>query len=283
MKDSTFSTLVWLGILLASNGCYNVSETAGSDGGQDADALVFLILGQSNSRGAAGFATLQPQYEDGPLEGAFFFNGTDFVPMDAADRGSSNQYPQITQTFGSEFSLAARLRKHFGKDIYIVKYAVGSTPLDVDSGQDWNAASSEELLDGFYDTWTAAETWLDEGAIDYIVGGLVWTQGERDSKTANYAEAYKKNFEELLGDIKTTLKLPNLKVVCNRTHVRLPAGGYPFVGKVRAAQDAVMDASPNHFLVNTDDFPLTPNLIHFDATGYDQMGQADFEIFAAEL
>jgi Carbohydrate esterase, sialic acid-specific acetylesterase len=203
--------------------------------------------------------------------------------MDAADMGSSNQYPQICQSFGAEFSLATRLREHFGKEIYIVKYAVGGTPLNVDSGQDWNVASSTELLDGFYDTWTAAEAWLDAGVINYIVGGLVWTQGERDSKSATHADAYENNFEVLLGDIKTTLDLPGLKVVCNRTNENLPVGEYPFVDTVRAAQDVVMDASPNHFLVDTDDFPLNSDSVHFDATGYDQMGEADFEIFAAEL
>lgn len=110
--------------------------------------------------------------------------------------------------FGPEFSLAKVLLEQSRGNVYLAKFAMGSTNLHTD----WRPDG--EYFQKFVEFTKGAITSAGQ---DLVVDGIFWLQGESDS-TGNAAQVntYEENFVRFCTDLRRSLKLDRLPVVASQ-------------------------------------------------------------------
>ncbi|MEO0771180.1 MAG: sialate O-acetylesterase, partial [Cyanobacteria bacterium J06649_4] len=160
------------------------------------------------------------------------------------------------------------------EEIYIAKYALGSTDLAVD----WAVNGQNNVYDAFKDWVDSALGNLTNQGIGYTVEGMMWMQGENDASDVNQAANYQTNLTGFISDIRTRYG-QGVDFVIGRLHEELPPGFYTEDDVVRGAQVAVANSDSRNFLVDTDDFPITSDRVHFTSEGHLSLGEEFAEVF----
>ncbi|CAI0445785.1 unnamed protein product [Linum tenue] len=106
-----------------------------------------------------------------------------------------------------------------GEAIGLVPCAVGGTAI-----REW--ARGEQLYENMV---RRAKESVRSGA---EIKCLLWYQGESDTSTHHEADAYQRNMEKLIQNVREDLGLPNLPVI----QVALASGDHKYLEKVREAQ-----------------------------------------------
>ncbi len=154
------------------------------------------------------------------IAGAQIWHGDRWSPL-----GAGQGYQQ--DGYGPELSFAQEYLHGPDKrpgTLGIVKVAAPEASLH----HDWDPA-----LEGGLFAQLVAQARAAMRAGPVILNGLIWLQGEVDSKTAKHAKAYKQNFAHFVRALRQALGKTDLPVVSALTEP--PVDRHPFSGLVRQA------------------------------------------------
>lgn len=246
-----------------------------SQGAQDSQQLaitltnevsIFLLGGQSNMAGLASNNDLpsnllnpypavqiwQDNIQDfSNLRPGFGGQGRDGDP---GASGNGNQ-------FGPELTFGRSIDGVTPEEVYLIKYARNGTSL----ASDWNPNGANNAdYNAFNDRGSVALSELDDQNIGYSIEGMLWMQGERDTRNGSFANAYEVNLTVFISDMRDRYG-SDMRFVIGKLS---PS----FSGAVPTAQEAVAAADVRNYIVNTDNFELLPDQIHYSADGTIDLG-----------
>jgi autotransporter-associated beta strand protein len=207
---------------------------------------VYVCAGQSNMAGAGKKAELPAELQAAQTN-VFVFNGTSWDVMEPTTTG-----------VGPEISFAYEMQKVLNKPIGIVLHAVGGTSL----ATNWNPEISANLYAILKDKVTAAGQ-----SRKISVKGMIWMQGENDSRYETMASAYSHNLTNLMLAARADYDSPVMPFVAGRVD---PPYTYAYL--VRAAQETC--TVPLYAYINCDDLTRTDaGGLHYDTAGLVEMGK----------
>jgi hypothetical protein len=161
--------------------------------------FVVIVAGQSNAVGRApapisdaAVAAYAPARTKIYWGGAWqlYAPGT----VQTADQGPGGNH-------GIEPYLAYLFEKNYPNDnLFIIKYATGSTPIATNSTPNWDPATGT-MYSGLRDTYLKP-AFLTPELASYVPLGLLWFQGESDSLVLASANAYQANLSNLFSTLK---------------------------------------------------------------------------------
>lgn len=161
-------------------------------------ALIFVARGQSFVHGYTPFTDLPATYQR-DIPNVKFWSGSSWDVLTYSP--TNNQFPTDGNYWGMCDYLIDEIAEELGCDIFFFKYAVPGVTLSVNvSGDDWNVASTGELLDDCKTEWTDATDLLDDIGMPYKLVFEVWGQGESDSNSEPTALAYGTNLTDMMDD-----------------------------------------------------------------------------------
>lgn len=272
---------------------------------------VYLFGGQSNQQGIAEISDL-PSQALREMPRVLYWTGDDFERL----------RPGVTQTsfrpteFGPEigFALTYVAEREDGR-IAIIKHGRSGTALSAGwADQDWRGDTLAPGRSNFYpgesdedpnrgtayiemiEHYSKALAALDDAEVDYVVKGIIWVQGEQDSKNEISASRYAKNISRLVMRIHEDLHLSGQSVpLFFAQSLGLPPSGLvPGTGRrgdqpnrfisrdtIRKsmqnadADSGHADAIRNAHMISTDGLPLKDD-VHYDAAGQLELGRRFF-------
>ena len=98
--------------------------------------------------------------------------------------------------------------------------------------------------------------------------GMIWMQGESDSRDKNMAEAYSKNLADFIQTLRKDFKSPAMFFVAGR--VNPPKDRFPYGDIVRNAQEKC--TVPGYAFVDCDTLEKTHDRLHYNTRGLVDMG-----------
>ena len=238
---------------------------------------VLLIGGQSNADGRAAVSGLPSQLQSPQSDVDFYYKTEGNTPVLTTLR------PGLTETsqFGPEIMLGRRFADihaaEAGTRVALIKYANGGTNLHVE----WKAGGDASTTGDGPEYLTFQQT-VNAGLAALAVAhpsaaieleAMVWMQGESDTNSLAYANAYQANLMSFIADVRATFG-SGLPFVIGRLSGGQTANEAAGMAIVQAAQDAVAASDRLTGIVNTDGFALKGDNLHFDADGQQSLGSA---------
>lgn len=211
---------------------------------------VFVCAGQSNMVGMRSVAADLPPELAG-AQPSLFYDGTAWVPLQAG----------VTEKkgFGPELAFAHAMSKALGKPVGIIKYSKGGTNL----AKQWHPEQQANL----YADLTALVA-KARATRPLTIAGMLWMQGETDSKDEAMAKAYAVNLTALIAAARKDFANPDMTFVCGRIN---PPEPYAHRALVRAAQQGCQAA--RYGWIDCDDLKLGPDNLHYTTAGLVEMGR----------
>lgn len=229
---------------------------AGTAFGRSADAdettlKVVICAGQSNMVGKRSIASELPEELRGEQEN-LFFNGQTWVPLS----------PGITEKkgFGPEISFAKEFSAMLEERVGIIKHSRGGTSL----AEKWSPANPNSLYAELLAKVAAAR----KGRNIQIVG-MIWMQGEKDSKSSSMADAYAENLEKFIAAARNDFGSPQMPFVAGR--VNPPKQRYAYVDEVRKAQTHCQ--ADRYAFIDCDALEKGPDNLHYTTKGIVELGR----------
>ncbi|MCP4645165.1 MAG: sialate O-acetylesterase [bacterium] len=213
---------------------------------------VFVLAGQSNMVGSRCQTAQLPLDLQGDQRRALFFNGVDWVRL----------APGVTEEegFGPEISFAHTGSAEMQSPVGIIKHSVGGTDL----AHRWNPDDPRSLYGELLKKVRAAQA-----SRPIQVVGMLWMQGERDSKDEAMASAYADNLARLIHSARRDFDAPDMVFVAGR--VNPPKLTFPFVDHVRTAQKTC--PVEGYGFIDCDDLPKGSDNLHYSTHGVVEMGR----------
>ncbi len=249
----------------------------------DKPLQIFLVAGQSNAVGfgdpallPAGLAHLANPQDD---TGLYYMNagpnaGWLLLGPGTGDRKDANGKNVEGGGFGPELLIGRTLSDSLDADVAIVKHAVGGSFLAAQAAaNDWNAASTNELLDQLLGRVLISTNDLTSRGIAWEIAGMFWMQGEQDTTDPAAAAAYAANLAALIDRVRTDLAAPTLPFIIGQlgdNQTKLDATNRTLV---QNAQATVADADAYAGFVTTHDLPMHGDNVHFNTDGQVILGQ----------
>lgn len=247
----------------------------GDDTGDPVDpgprTRVWLLAGQSNMVGIGQVTGLPPSLRVGQPDVEIFWSGVPawrpLEPSSAYSSGSA-RYTGPETSFGR--TLADSLPD---VDVKLIKHAVGGTDL----ASYWHPGEyrDDPAQGAGYRDWLAtvdaglAE--LDAAGTDYQIAGMIWMQGESDATSSHYAHAYAANMAHLIARVRDDVGVAELPFAQGLIDC---LGVCAYRDTVRSAQQAVADADPLVYAIETEDLGLYPaDAWHYQGLGTRVMGE----------
>lgn len=243
----------------------------------DAKAKVFILSGQSNMSGGGEVKG------DLGLDAAV---GDKVRIWDASDgwdkQGSPGKWTTLQELqamkkelrnnkIGPEIGFAKAMTALYPADkIHLIKVSKGGTPIN------WWLPDAQGKPNGFTTLQTNLKNALEKIEGESEIIGLLWMQGESDSKTQADAEAYQKKLEHFIALMRKETAKPELPVVIGRISTKILESTkfkMPFVKTVQAAQEAVTKTDKHAFVIDTDDLSQRDDLVHYDQQGQLGLGK----------
>jgi len=248
----------------------------------DKSKELIIFAGQSNALGWRGNPSYLPENSSDSDIMFYFYEG---VPPGSHsinfNSTSGNEWttlaPQIHDPyialeqpfFGPEITLARKIYQS-GSDLMIFKCAVGGTDL----ANDWNKSNSGDfpLYKIMMEQLDTAFVRLNEAGIDFKIAGFFWMQGESDAADTYRANAYENNLRLFIQNIRTDLNSPELPFIIGRIGNKM---GAPLIHYeiVRTAQVHVAETDPFVEWIDTDDFSMVSDNLHYDSQGLIDLGE----------
>ncbi|MFK7911035.1 MAG: sialate O-acetylesterase [Akkermansiaceae bacterium] len=239
--------------------------------------LVFILAGQSNMEGTGKIAELPERYKKPPANVRMW----DKPNKKWAALGESRRAVKLGQ-FGPEVGFCHAVSQHYPKHtIRIIKVAAGGTSLHTawQKGMGMNRRLVVSYEDAMKDL-AASDT-------AYIVKGLLWMQGESDTKKIEgMADQYQLRMEAFIKQMRGLTGRPQLPVVMGRINSLISQAtkfNFPHVEIVQAHQGKVASKDPRVALVDTDKFSCLADKTHFDTQGCLDLGNAMFKAIGTFL
>ncbi|TWT75238.1 sialate O-acetylesterase [Allorhodopirellula solitaria] len=249
-----------------------LSASASLGAAEDYD--VYLLAGQSNMDGRGLASQLSPE-QQAPIDQAIIYYRNVLRSSDGWQQlGPGFSVPPRfkgelpSPTFGPELGFAHSMVQ--GKpdlQLALIKGSKGGTSLRSDwkPGVKGDRESQGPRYRDFIDTIEMATKQLRQRGDSFTIRGMLWHQGESDSKSS--AETYHRRLNELITRIREDVGVPNMPVVVGEVFDN---------GKrdsVRAAIQSVAAESSTVGLVSADGTNTSDPGTHFDAESQLLLGQ----------
>jgi hypothetical protein len=238
---------------------------------------VIVMAGQSNMVGGASLASLseplQPWAEAMP-EVAFrqWLNGSEY-----GSSGWSEALSPRNGLIGPEMSFAHRLAQaRPDESVAILKVAYNGTNLGCDWAPDGCGYHLYNKLKLLTQYWIED---LEKTGVTCRLAGLVWIQGESDSRTSWAATSYFDNFKLLVESLRIDTHRPFLPVVAVRVYPR--GAEYQYSWWVRAAMRDLSTVDPWVDSVGIGDLSLMSDHVHLTADSMVRTGIRAADSFLA--
>ncbi|GLX82331.1 sialate O-acetylesterase [Thalassotalea eurytherma] len=208
--------------------------------------------------------------------------------------GINNTY---SKRFGAELSFASTLTKQLpGKNIALIKYAVGGTGLHLNTGYsnwspDFRDGDAQNQYDFALNTIRNAYANKDidgDGEIDTLTPvGIIWMQGEADAHASEAsANAYFTNLTRMMSLFRAALRQDDIPVVIGKiTDSGLGEEDImPYIKRVHLAQQQFVEQDIcASYMAKTDNYPYNEkDAWHYLSEGFIDMGK-DFAMAFIEL
>ncbi|MGZ0709080.1 sialate O-acetylesterase [Coraliomargarita sp. W4R53] len=214
----------------------------------------FICAGQSNMVGARSERSLLPEGLAEALEDVWIFNDSQWVPMTVPERG-----------FGPEVTFAIELRRALRRPVGIIYRARGGSSL----ASDWSPQSDDSLYAELRRKVIAASRQQP-----LKIHGMIWMQGERDSRDPKMAAAYRSNLENFIERARADFNAPEMTFVAGRVNPHFPDGPlrsqFSYASDVRAAQEGI--DLKGYGWIDCDDLSKINDHLHYDTAGIVEMG-----------
>lgn len=236
-------------------------------------------LDPNENLGGIGRSDLEPAHPDVKIYRGAYNSGNGSWPQLAAGFGITWNGSR----FGPELAFGHAIQSSKGGKIAIVKYAHGATGLAAGAGKkgdrqkDWDPTySGSNQYDYFLATVANAKAAAQAAGDTLDIVGMLWMQGESDSRNATHANAYETNLTSFIASVRSDLELPELEFYIGTI---ADSGVWTHREVIWAAQEAVAARDPKAFVVNGKDLPLLADdadgdgNIHYTAAGQVTLGE----------
>ncbi|MFG0263916.1 MAG: sulfatase-like hydrolase/transferase [Rhodopirellula sp. JB055] len=235
---------------------------------------VYLLAGQSNMDGRGLVSKLTEEQQQAFDDAIIFYRNLPhssegwqpLAPGFSMPPGYKGELP--SPKFGPEIGFArSMLQANPDRKLALIKGSKGGSSLRVDwnPGVQWDPSSQGQRYRDFIETIRMATKELVQRGDTFAIRGLLWHQGESDSKSST--EVYQRRLEELIDRIREDVGVPELPVVVGEVFDN---------GKrdsVRAAIQAVAAGSSTVGLVSSDGTQTWDPGTHFDAPSQLLLGE----------
>lgn len=236
---------------------------------------VIFLCGQSNMEGVRPGGGI-PESLIEKRENVYIFQKASNGPsndgkIEVLEYKKNNNWRDPVTYFGPETGIGHYVSEA-GHRIAIVKYAYGGSKMvfaGTPSPQGYwqtNATSALNHYPILVSNWAdqALDAFKKAGFKPYI-SAFIWCQGETDAHDPDAARQYKAKLTELLDNFKAAMapkdsNVNNMRVIITRTRK-----GYPLSNTIREAQQDIADSYHNAYLIDSDEWTLEPDGIHFTA------------------
>lgn len=257
---------------------------------------VYFLAGQSNMQGCGKLSELNGQANK-PLAKVYFFNGKSFELLVPGQTQTSDR----AQSFGPEIGFATELSNSQPSTAsYLIKYAADGMPLHHGwNGNKWADGEPVPKRLNFYPGTHPSDpntgllyqqmisrfqqglTAIRAAGHTPVVRGLVWMQGEQDSKHAKSTAQYAHNLRALRDRVEQDTSAYQLSLIYGQVLPYTPAKArFTHRDEIRnqmkmADQDSQQPlAIPRAKMVSTDHFPLLKDTVHYNSEGQLMLGSA---------
>ena len=212
---------------------------------------VFICAGQSNMVGSRSIESKLPNDLQSAQKNLFFDRNSwiALAPGKTEKKG-----------FGPEISFAQKMCGQLNEPIGIIKHSVGGTDL----AKRWSPKNKKSLYASLVKKVKEAQK-----SKNIEIVGMLWMQGERDSKSSDMANAYANNLNNFIKALRKDFNSPNMYFVVGR--VNPPKGKFPFVEIVRKAQEECKEE--NYAFIDCDTLEKGNDNVHYSTKGIIAMGQ----------
>jgi hypothetical protein len=251
-------------------------------------AKVFILSGQSNMSGGGPVVPEGLQFDPAVGDKVRLWDASDAWNK----RGILGKWASLNELqvikkemrmdmIGPEFGFAKAMSELYpAEEIHLIKVAKGGTAID------WWLPDAKGKANGHTQLLENLKNALEKIEGEYEIMGMLWMQGESDSKTQADAEAYQNKLERLMALIRKETGKPDLPIVIGRISSRIlesPKFKMPFVKVVQSGQEAVTKTDKNAFVIDTDDLSQRDDLVHFDQAGQLGLGKLFGEVMVKTL
>jgi hypothetical protein len=122
---------------------------------------------------------------------------------------------------------------------------------------------------------------MKASSISYEISGLLWMQGESDTKkVTGMADQYQTRMEAFIKQMGELTEQPELPIIMGRINSLISKAtkfNFPHVPVVQEHQQKVAEKDARVELINTNDFSCLADKTHFDTQGCLDLGNAMFE------
>jgi len=257
---------------------------------------LYIFAGQSNMAGLGQLNQLSKADRKAP-DNVFFKKGATFVPIGQPKLKIGNR----TGNFGPEWGFVKEMNKlQKDRKIYIVKIGLSGQPLHHGwNDQKWLGGEPAPKRKNFYPgegptdknmgrhyqllqrSLKQATDYFKTNNIAYKVRGILWMQGEQDSKNERSAREYASSLKRLKRRIEEDLSCGDVPFVFGQVLPHEPAAAR-FTNRtdIRTCMAAADHRSgsekaiPNVWMVSTDNMPLRKDTVHYNSNGQLALGKA---------
>jgi hypothetical protein len=243
-----------------------------------AKAKVFILAGQSNMAGGGDVSGMNIDIDEAVSSQVRIWDASGYMRKreyamtwmslkDLQSRKAADNQNKI----GPEFGFAKVMAETLPADrIYLIKVARGGTAIARFLPHEKGKSNEYTVL------MSNLENALAKIEGDYEIAGMIWMQGESDTKKEEPALAYEENLTRLISILRTKTKTPDLPVVVGRLTTELLKSqkfNWAFTKTVQAAQESVAKKVPNVSIINSDALSLRDDFTHFDGPGQMALGE----------
>ncbi len=214
---------------------------------------VFVLAGQSNMFGAGANIEDLPEELQKPQKDVLVFQKDAWIPLDPGKATDTGKH------FGPEVTFGQIMTKELGEPIGIIKLSVGGTNLAVE----WNP-DNQKLLSLYSKLVKIVKEAQKSRPI--VICGMLWMQGERDSKFEDMAKDYQKNLPHLIESARKDFGVKDMPFACGRVN-----SNKDFVDLVRKAQESC--DLPGYKMVDCDDLAKISDHLHYSSKGQMELGK----------
>lgn len=112
------------------------------------------------------------------------------------------------------------------------------------------------------------------------LAGILWHQGESDSKDEENAKLYRERLERMISAFRRELHADDVPFIMGEAGIFINhAGEYPFVGEINEIQRTAAEERPYCGFVSVEGLTHKPDFLHFDAVSQRELGLRYFAEF----
>jgi carbohydrate esterase-like sialic acid-specific acetylesterase len=191
----------------------------------------------------------------------------EFLPMDYRDN-RSYQTPDQNGTYSLQFYLYPECQTRVARNLYVVHHGEGNTGLAVE----WKptATIGDNYRELLFKIKATNNRILDADGIAPDFKFMLIVHGEYDSRNSGFASAYETNLTNFINGVRAISGLSSLPVIIVRLNTEMitaPVNPGTFGATIQTAQDNVVAALTNCYIVNPDGCQMQSDKTHYTVQG----------------